>query len=178
MAPLAGMPKYWTQASAQLPHGWELRGVVKGPRQAEPTIHGSTWTAWATGDGQRVEGHGDTAEEAMADLANQLRAIRPDPTADRRPLRRLPALRQGAYGDALVGWADVAEGRPGSVVNARRWRGYPDLARTEIFSRRRLHDPQSHRIAATSPGDLEVLRKATFFRRIASYPRQRSTSGN
>ena len=33
----------------------------------------------ATGSGQRVEGHGDTAEEAMADLANQLRAIRPDP---------------------------------------------------------------------------------------------------
>jgi len=34
---------------------------------------------WAAGDGQRVEGHGDTAEEAMADLANQLRTIRPDP---------------------------------------------------------------------------------------------------
>ena len=59
--------------------GWEIRGVVKGPRQADPAIHGSSWTAWAAGDGQRVEGHGDTAEEAMADLANQLRAIRPDP---------------------------------------------------------------------------------------------------
>ena len=59
--------------------GWEIRGVVKGPRQADPVIHGATWTAWAAGDGQRVEGHGDTAEEAMADLANQLRAIRPDP---------------------------------------------------------------------------------------------------
>jgi hypothetical protein len=78
MAPLAGMTKYWTQASAYLPNGWELRGVVKGPRQADPAIHGATWTAWATGDGQRAEGHGDTAEGAMADLANQLLHIRQD----------------------------------------------------------------------------------------------------
>ena len=78
---LAGMSKYWTSASAMLARGgdWELRGVVKGPRQADPAIHGLTWTAWAAGDGQRVEGHGVTAEEAMADLANQLRAIRADP---------------------------------------------------------------------------------------------------
>jgi len=81
MAPLAGMSKYWTDASAMLPKGgeWEIRGVVKGPRQADPAIHGATWTAWATGEDLRVEGHGDTAEDAMADLANQLRAIRPDP---------------------------------------------------------------------------------------------------
>lgn len=52
---------------------------MKGPPAAEPAIHGATWTAWAAGDGQRVEGHGETAEEAMADLANQLRTIRPDP---------------------------------------------------------------------------------------------------
>jgi len=84
MAPLAGMSKYWTSAMAMLPRGgdWELRGVVRGPRQADPVIHGSTWTAWAACDGQRVEGHGDTAEEAMADLANQLRAIRRTRTAD------------------------------------------------------------------------------------------------
>ena len=78
IAPLAGMTKYWTSASAQLPNGWELRGVVKGPRQVDPVIHGSTWTAWAAGDGRRVEGHGDSAEDAMADLANRLRAIRSD----------------------------------------------------------------------------------------------------
>jgi len=81
MAPLAGMSKYWTEASAMLPKGsgWEVRGVVKGPRLADPAIHGETWTAWATGQGQRVEGHGDTAEEAVKDLANQLPRIRPDP---------------------------------------------------------------------------------------------------
>lgn len=79
MAPLAGMSKHWTAVSAQLPQGWEIRGVAEGPRQVNPVIHGSTWTAWAAADGQRVEGHGDTAEDAMADLANQLRAIRPDP---------------------------------------------------------------------------------------------------
>ena len=71
--------KYWTSASAMLPQGWELQGVVKGPRVADPAIQGATWTAWAAGDDERVEGHGDTAEDAMADLANNLRAIRPDP---------------------------------------------------------------------------------------------------
>jgi len=78
MAPLAGMSKYWTEASAMLPKGgeWELRGVVKGPRQADPAIHGATWTALATGDGQRLEGHGESAEESVKDLANQLRRIR------------------------------------------------------------------------------------------------------
>jgi hypothetical protein len=45
--------------------------MVKGPRQADPAIHGATWTAWATGDGQRAGGHGGSAEHAMADLANQ-----------------------------------------------------------------------------------------------------------
>jgi hypothetical protein len=79
MAPLAGMSKHWTAASAQLRQGWEISGVVKGPRVADPAIEGETWTAWATGDDERVEGHGDTAEDAMADLANQLRAIRADP---------------------------------------------------------------------------------------------------
>ena len=59
--------------------GGRFAGVVIGPRQADPIIHGATWTAWAAGDGQRLEGNGDTAEDAMADLANQLRAIRPDP---------------------------------------------------------------------------------------------------
>ena len=40
-----------------LPRGgeWEIRGVVKGPRQADPAIHGASWTAWAAGDGQRVD---------------------------------------------------------------------------------------------------------------------------
>ena len=66
MAPLAGMSKDRTSASAMLPRGggWEICGVVKGPRQADPALHGSTWTAWATGDGNRVEGQGDTTEEA------------------------------------------------------------------------------------------------------------------
>jgi hypothetical protein len=53
MAPLAGMSKHWTAASAQLPQGWEISGVVKGPRQADLAIHGLTWTAWAASDGQR-----------------------------------------------------------------------------------------------------------------------------
>jgi hypothetical protein len=78
MAPLAGMSKHWTAASAQLRQGWEISGVVNGPREADPAIDGATWTAWAAGKDQRVEGHGETAEDAMANLANNLRAIRPD----------------------------------------------------------------------------------------------------
>ena len=73
------MSKHWTAASAQLPQGWEIRGVAEGPHGAVPALYEGVWTAWAAGDGQRIEGHGETAEEAMADLANQLRAIRPDP---------------------------------------------------------------------------------------------------
>ena len=48
MAQLAGMSKYWASASAMLPRsgGWEIRGVVQGPRQANLTIHGATWMAW------------------------------------------------------------------------------------------------------------------------------------
>jgi hypothetical protein len=79
MAPLAGLTKSWTDASAMLLLGWELRGVAKGPRTADPIIDGDGWTAWAAGDGRSVEGHGATAEGAMADLANRLRAIRRDP---------------------------------------------------------------------------------------------------
>ena len=54
----------------------------------------------------------------------------------------------------------------GTVVNAGRWRGYPDLTCTEIsrFSTRRLHKPHSHWIAATSPDDLKVRGNATLCR--------------
>jgi hypothetical protein len=61
-----------------MPHGWELRGVVKGPRQVDPAIRGSSWVAWATGDGKRAEGTGESADAAMQDLANQLRRMRTD----------------------------------------------------------------------------------------------------
>ena len=50
---------------------WELRGVVKGPRQADQPSTAHPRRHWATGDSSRVEGHGDTAEEAVQDLANQ-----------------------------------------------------------------------------------------------------------
>jgi hypothetical protein len=35
MAPLAGLSKAWTAACAALPLGWELRGLVLGPRVAD-----------------------------------------------------------------------------------------------------------------------------------------------
>jgi hypothetical protein len=51
-----------------------------GPRQVAPAIHGRTWVASARAQPDEsleakgppsVEGHGNTAEAAMADLANQ-----------------------------------------------------------------------------------------------------------
>jgi hypothetical protein len=63
-----------------LPHQWSIRGVALGPRQADPVIRSETWVAWARGpNGERVEGEGDSPEQAMADLANELRPIRSDP---------------------------------------------------------------------------------------------------
>ena len=81
MAPLAGMSQVLDPSLGHAAPRQRLAAARrrKGPRQADPAIHGATWTAWATGDGQRVEGHGDTAEGAVQDLANQLRRIRPDP---------------------------------------------------------------------------------------------------
>ena len=78
MAPLAGMSKYGrTGLGGYAAAAMGIRGLLNGSFWPSP-IHGD-WTAWAAGGSQRVEGHGDTAEEAMADLTNQLRAIRACP---------------------------------------------------------------------------------------------------
>jgi hypothetical protein len=67
----------WTRAEASKPHGWTLRGVVLGPREADPVIRSETWVAWARGpNGERVEGQGDNPEQALGDLANKLRPLR------------------------------------------------------------------------------------------------------
>ena len=43
----SGLNRAWTAASAALPNGWELRGLVIGPRFADPAIEGPNWVAWA-----------------------------------------------------------------------------------------------------------------------------------
>ncbi len=46
---------------AAKPSGWTLRGVVCGPRWADPVINGSGWVAWATGpNSARLQGDGES----------------------------------------------------------------------------------------------------------------------
>jgi hypothetical protein len=84
MARLAGLSKAWTAASAALPLGWQLRGLAKGPREADPHISSEDWVAWARPSTatQRpryvpstVEGQGRTPEQALNALTRRLREI-------------------------------------------------------------------------------------------------------
>jgi hypothetical protein len=83
MAPLAGITKAWIEAEAALPREWELRGLVLGPRVADPAIDGPHWVAWARAkEGSRgeglppAEGSGDSPYQALNDLARRLREMR------------------------------------------------------------------------------------------------------
>jgi hypothetical protein len=72
--PKAGLTYAWIDAEATLPTGWQIMGVVRGPREVDPTIRSATWTAWARGPaGDRVEGSGDTPERALLQLAETMR---------------------------------------------------------------------------------------------------------
>jgi hypothetical protein len=71
------LTKAWTSVDAALPRGWTMRGVVLGPREADPVIRSESWTAWARGpNGERAEGSGDYPEQALKLLAAELRRIR------------------------------------------------------------------------------------------------------
>jgi len=51
-------------------------GVVCGPREADPVIRGETWVAWARGPkGERLEGDGDSPQDALVRLAANLREL-------------------------------------------------------------------------------------------------------
>jgi hypothetical protein len=81
--PLVGMTRAWTVAAAATPNGWEIRGVAKGPRTADPAIAGSDWVAWARPKpGQEraneppiVEARDDTPERALEALAKAMRDL-------------------------------------------------------------------------------------------------------
>ena len=83
MAPLASLARAWTEAEAALPRGWELRGLVLGPRVADPAVDGPHRVAWPRAkDGSKdealppAEGSGDTPHEALIDLAKRLRELK------------------------------------------------------------------------------------------------------
>jgi len=78
-----GLTKAWTAADANLPEGWELRGVAKGPRAHDPEIASREWCAWARPapgnerDHQPpiVEGRADSPQQAVNALAQNLRTL-------------------------------------------------------------------------------------------------------
>ena len=68
--------KLWNAAMAAKPSDWTLRGVVCGPRWADPVIHGSRWAAWATGpNGERLQGDGPSPHDALTAMTVQLRGL-------------------------------------------------------------------------------------------------------
>lgn len=81
MPALTGISRAWVAAQAALPLGWELLGVVKGPRVADPQVNSPDWCAWAkprsdaaASAGEAVAvGLGQTPEAALSRLAENLR---------------------------------------------------------------------------------------------------------
>jgi hypothetical protein len=72
--PKPGLTQSWIAAMATLPPEWDLMGVVRGPREADPKISSASWVAWARGpDGERVEGRGESPEQALDDFTNTMR---------------------------------------------------------------------------------------------------------
>ena len=69
-----GLTETWNETMAALPSDWELRGLVRGPRQVDPLVHGAQWMAWATGPkGERASGNGDSPQDALLALTVELR---------------------------------------------------------------------------------------------------------
>ena len=74
-----GMTRRFTMVYAMLPVESEFRGLVAGPREADP-IRSPDWVAWARGPkGERVEVKAPTAEGAMSDLPTSSARSGPDP---------------------------------------------------------------------------------------------------
>jgi hypothetical protein len=72
--PKPGLTGSWNPAMATLPPEWRLMGVARGPREVDPHIRSESWVAWARGPkGERVEGQGESAEQALDDLTNVMR---------------------------------------------------------------------------------------------------------
>lgn len=71
-----GLTETWNGAMAAKPSDWTLRGVVCGPREADPAIQSSGWVAWATGrNGERLQGDGECPHDALSSLMVQLRGL-------------------------------------------------------------------------------------------------------
>ena len=75
----------WTLASAALPQGWALMGLMRGPagdHDMDPVVSlEGGWYAWAVSSDrlERVEGNGPYPHRALLDLAARLRERRVGP---------------------------------------------------------------------------------------------------
>lgn len=81
----AGLNRAWIEADAALPLEWEIRGLVLGPRVADPAIDDARWVAWARPRDEskaealpQVEGSGETPHQALNNLAKRARERRND----------------------------------------------------------------------------------------------------
>jgi hypothetical protein len=76
---MANLTNAWTtcEAMCRSMDGWQMHGVVLGPRQSDPPIRGPHWVSWARGpNGEQLEAPGDSPESAVERLANRLRDVR------------------------------------------------------------------------------------------------------
>lgn len=77
---MPNLTQAWTRAEASLPLEWSLRGVALGPREVDPAIRTAKWVAWARGpNGERVEGDGESPEQALSDLTKKLKPMQGNP---------------------------------------------------------------------------------------------------
>jgi hypothetical protein len=80
------LTRLWTRASASLPLGWRLEGVMTRDvasqwAPTETAVGEDGWVALAleTGGSGSAVGSGTSPEQALANLAEELRRMRGDP---------------------------------------------------------------------------------------------------
>ena len=80
---MANLTEAWTKASAALPLGWELEGVMSGAvyLMALAAAHDlptgfADWIALASDGDTNVIGEGEAPHQALLDLASKLEPIR------------------------------------------------------------------------------------------------------
>jgi hypothetical protein len=73
----------WVQAEASMPLGWTLLGLWRDitPVEDDTIEIGEGWFAKALGPDRRIaiEAHGESAAQALYNLAQKLRTVRGDP---------------------------------------------------------------------------------------------------
>jgi hypothetical protein len=72
------LTRAWVDASAALPLGWRLEGIVCGSSSLHPADRSDEWIAVAASRGepsQRLEGRGAFPQQALENLAAALREL-------------------------------------------------------------------------------------------------------